>query len=347
MRKFRAIVQSASEPEDKYVLWIKHDSLSYFNNGEWVPLLNTPVIGEMVEEINKRVDKNFRDEADSLRRDVIKIIEDEIKFQTSLSNTNIIISDRGTLTLKEINKIDLEKVVTPIYIIDNDSLYRVTNISRDNSLYTFTCIGEQFKNTSGIEFNVYTKQFNIVEGDTPEIFNIQSIPDSSILLDTFNIPSVKEGLDVYIEGAGFSSREEFVDTYSHYYCIDLDKSSSNEVTLVLDIIADRYYKTEKQVRLIIKYKDRKYDVHSINVLNPHKRVEINTIANNYTNTIIKLEGFKFIFSKSNGQWVLDGMYHNSIDLHTAGNISSFLSEDGTYKEIEPIPETDLIIIFNS
>lgn len=37
-RKFRAIVQSNLEPDDKQVIWLNEDYLRYYNNGEWVPL---------------------------------------------------------------------------------------------------------------------------------------------------------------------------------------------------------------------------------------------------------------------------------------------------------------------
>lgn len=39
IRRFHAVVQSATEPEDKHVIWIdSKDAAKYFNNGEWVPL---------------------------------------------------------------------------------------------------------------------------------------------------------------------------------------------------------------------------------------------------------------------------------------------------------------------
>lgn len=37
-RKFRAIVQSNLEPDDKQVIWLNEDYLRYYNNGEWVLL---------------------------------------------------------------------------------------------------------------------------------------------------------------------------------------------------------------------------------------------------------------------------------------------------------------------
>lgn len=38
MRRFRAIVQTLKEPEDKELLWIKNDSIYYYDSGQWKPL---------------------------------------------------------------------------------------------------------------------------------------------------------------------------------------------------------------------------------------------------------------------------------------------------------------------
>lgn len=50
-RKFRAIVQSNLEPDDKQVIWLNEDYLRYYNNGEWVPLgrnKEDPIIMELL-----------------------------------------------------------------------------------------------------------------------------------------------------------------------------------------------------------------------------------------------------------------------------------------------------------
>lgn len=38
MRKFRAIVQSITEPNDKELLWIKEGTMHYYNVGKWEPI---------------------------------------------------------------------------------------------------------------------------------------------------------------------------------------------------------------------------------------------------------------------------------------------------------------------
>lgn len=67
VRKFRAIVQSNLEPEDKQVLWVVHDALMYYNDGDWIPIISSPEVGELVEEINKRIDKNLEIEVGKLQ----------------------------------------------------------------------------------------------------------------------------------------------------------------------------------------------------------------------------------------------------------------------------------------
>lgn len=43
MRRFRGIVQTNKEPEDKEILWYKNKELLFFNNGEWQPFINSTI----------------------------------------------------------------------------------------------------------------------------------------------------------------------------------------------------------------------------------------------------------------------------------------------------------------
>lgn len=43
MRKYRAIVQSPSAPEDKQTIWLKQDKLYHWDNGEWQSISGSDV----------------------------------------------------------------------------------------------------------------------------------------------------------------------------------------------------------------------------------------------------------------------------------------------------------------
>lgn len=64
MRKFRAIVQSITEPEDKELLWIKEGTMHYYHAGKWEPINAeqiTQVLNNLLVEIEYKDLVSLRD----------------------------------------------------------------------------------------------------------------------------------------------------------------------------------------------------------------------------------------------------------------------------------------------
>lgn len=91
MRKFRAIIQSHKEPEDKEVFWLFKGRLLYYNNGQWVavPLISQSAI-DAANRANAAADKAELavDDANTALESVNDALEKVTEFQTLINNAN-------------------------------------------------------------------------------------------------------------------------------------------------------------------------------------------------------------------------------------------------------------------
>lgn len=186
MRRFRAIIQSNLEPEDKNVLWLTYNSLSYYNNGRWEPLLNSPLIGELEQKIKDRVDKNLAKEIDDIKEGLSDTIKEILSNSIAENNSYLFIYDGAVLVYEDYAKL-LEKKV-PIYISEGDKLFKVTSYKdASGRVFTFTCVDESLRGEKTLVFDVYTKKYGVVYDRDTKLYTFNSLT-SDDTLETYILP---------------------------------------------------------------------------------------------------------------------------------------------------------------
>lgn len=334
MRRFRAIIQSKTEPEDKYVLWVTHDSLSYYNNGEWVPLLSSPEIGEAIEQIKDEVDKSLDIKLEDLERSLIRLIEEEVNFRSSLANTFIILKDKAVLTDSEYSAINSSSPSRPVYIQGGDgNLYKMYSGRWVPGMpsRSYSAFGIRVSNVGvdTLDIDTISSSFQFIADTVTKKYTVKEL-SSQIHFEEWKIFKDSEALNKYIIAAGYTDATDFIDSNSPSYFIDLDNTdTSNQDTVITAVRRDM--QNNRPVSVLLKYKNKQYWSDSIDIMS--SLTSINCSTANYSNSNVRVSGYTFQFKNEEGPWKLNLAKHNAVELKTMGTVGTsneFLSSDGSY-----------------
>lgn len=105
-RKFRAIVQSNLEPDDKQVIWLNEDYLRYYNNGEWVPLgrnKEDPIIMELL--LNRHISNKQNPHSVTKEQIGLSNVTNDIQLKESDAG-----KPNGIATLDSTGKVPLKQL---------------------------------------------------------------------------------------------------------------------------------------------------------------------------------------------------------------------------------------------
>lgn len=166
-RKFRAIVQSNLEPDDKQVIWLNEDYLRYYNNGEWVPLgrnKEDPIIMELL--LNRHISNKQNPHSVTKEQIGLSNVTNDIQLKESDAgkpNGIATLDSTGKVPLGQLpdnignqDKLELGETSTTAYPGDKgkknaDAINRLTNSLDSIDSYSKTTRNQldAFKNTKG------------------------------------------------------------------------------------------------------------------------------------------------------------------------------------------------------
>lgn len=166
-RKFRAIVQSNLEPDDKQVIWLNEDYLRYYNNGEWVPLdrnKEDPIIMELL--LNRHISNKQNPHSVTKEQIGLSNVTNDIQLKESDAgkpNGIATLDSTGKVPLKQLpdnigggNNLELGETSTTAYPGDKgktnaNAIRSLTNALDSIDSYSKTTRNQldTFKNTKG------------------------------------------------------------------------------------------------------------------------------------------------------------------------------------------------------